>query len=145
MMIAGVLLGLTGNIRQKGRAWVAMFGAWLFGMMAIEALGYYPPPVVAFMIIDGLAARVVLMRPRSLGQQLVGIGFVMMFAWHVGFYFTDMTGVNLYLKVQLWLGWIQWGVLMVWGGADAGKAFGLWPWGSSTMAVCADDIGAGRS
>jgi hypothetical protein len=143
MMVASVLLGLTGNLKQKGLAWGSMFFAWLFGMLAITAWGFYPPPVIAFMFIDGLAARIVLSRPRSLGQQLVGLGFIMMLAWHIGFYFTDMSGVKLYLEVQLYIGWIQWGVLMAWGGIDAGKAFGVWPWRNRAMVAGKNDIGAG--
>jgi len=118
--------------RQKLRVWFVMFASWLTGVMAVT-LSDRADPVLAFVIIDIIAAFTILWHPRSLAQNLIGCLYVAMIALHVGYvwaasYFLGSAGhANLekYLLLQVWLGWFQWVVLMIWSANDVGRAIGI--------------------
>jgi hypothetical protein len=118
--------------RQKLRVWAVMFVSWLAGVMTVT-LSQRADPVLLFVVIDIIAAFTILWHPRSLAQNIIGCLYVAMIALHVGYvwaasYFLGSAGyANLekYLFLQVWLGWLQWVVLMIWSASDVGKAIGI--------------------
>jgi len=118
--------------RQKLRVWFIMFFSWLAAVMAVT-LSERADPVLLFVVIDIIAAFSILWHPRSLAQNIIGCLYVSMIALHVGYvwaasYFLGSAGhANLekYLLLQVWLGWLQWVVLMIWSASDVGRAIGV--------------------
>ena len=117
---------------QKLRVWFIMFGSWLAGVMAVT-LFQKSDPVLAFVIIDIIAAFAVLWHPRSLAQNIIGCFYVAMIALHIGYvwassYFLGSQGhANLakYLQIQVMIGWSQWVVLVLWSANDVGRSIGI--------------------
>lgn len=134
-MLAALILILTladkDWPRQKVRVWTIMFASWIAGVIAVT-LFQRPDPVLAFVIIDIIAAFAILWHPRSLAQNIIGCFYVSMIALHIGYvwaasYFLGSHGyANLakYLQIQVMIGWGQWVVLVLWSANDVGRAIG---------------------
>lgn len=98
----------------RGRAWLALFGA------SCAALLLAPFGIFAYAAIDGIAAAIVLKRPRGEAQRAIGLLFVAMLFAHLGFYLAlrmqpgphDYTA---YVQFNQLLGWLQWACLLSWG------------------------------
>ena len=98
----------------RGRVWLALFGS------SLAALVFAPFGIFAFAAIDGIAAALVLKRPRGETQRAIGLLFVAMLFAHLGFYLAlrlqpgphDYTA---YTQFNHLLGWLQWACLLSWG------------------------------
>lgn len=118
--------------KQKLRVWIVMLGSWFLGVTAVVASGK-PDPIFLFLVVDILAAFIVLFHPRSIAQNLIGCLYVAMIALHIGYAWaaSNILGsfghANLekYLLFQTGIGWMQWVVLMLWSVGDVGKAIGV--------------------
>ena len=128
--------------RRHFRVWGVMMVAWIAGVLAVSWTGD-DSPILAWIIIDIIAAFAVLSRPCGIAQKLIGCTFALMISWHVGFVLADHGDVILYTTFQGVLGWAQWAILMLWGIGDAGKAIGIHPWGGGDKKVDSETIGAG--
>lgn len=94
----------------KPRVWIAMFAG------SIAAL--YAPFVAAYMLIDLACSALVLKRPACQAQKAIGLLFVAMALFDLGYYFSmraDPMGFARFLSA---LGWIQFAILVCWGTYD---------------------------
>jgi len=143
MMLLPIVLFLGQWDGAKLRVWLVMLAAWLAGMSAVH-WSSNATPVLAWVIIDIVAAFAVLKRPSGLAQKLIGCTFVMMIAWHSGFSLSGHGDVDLYINFQSVLGWAQWLILLLWGVVDAGKYFGVRPWRAGHQETGGEIVGAKR-
>lgn len=97
--------------QAKTRTWAALFISSLAAMFA--------PFLSAFVVIDLVAAGVVLRRPAGLAQRTIGALFVGMILFEIGFLFSAGNQVDLLRYGLQCLGWAQWTVLATWGAYDA--------------------------
>ena len=95
----------------KLRTWGALFGASLAAM--------FTPFLSAFIVIDILAAAIVLKSPAGFAQRTIGALFVGMIFFEIGFMLSERNQADLMLSGLLAIGWAQWGVLATWGAYDA--------------------------
>lgn len=103
---------------KKARTWLVLFGAAFAGHFVA------PGNIWGFALIDGIAAALVLQRPRGETQRAIGLLFVAMLFTHVGFYMGgrlqpgpyDLEG---YAHFNRLLGWLQWAFLATWGVRNA--------------------------
>lgn len=99
---------------KRGRTWLVLFCAGFAGTLFAAEL------IFAFAAIDGVAAAMVLKRPRGEAQRAIGLLFVGMLFVHLGFYLAcrmqpgphDFT---VYAQINRLLGWLQWACLLSWG------------------------------
>jgi len=97
--------------QAKARTWAALMGAAL----AASVL----PFMAAFVVIDLIAAAVVLRRPAGIAQRMIGLLFVGMVFYEIGFLLSDGNQRGLLVASLVALGWLQWAVLAGWGAYDA--------------------------
>ena len=136
---------------QKVRVWFIMFASWAAGVISVT-LTQKPDPVLAFVIIDIIAAFAILWHPRSLAQNIIGCFYVAMIALHVGYvwaasYFLGSQGhANLakYLQIQVMIGWGQWVVLVLWSANDVGRRIGQRLGFVGNVSADTVDIGTGK-
>ena len=105
----------------KLRTWVALMGASLAATM-------FPPlSVGAYIAIDIFAGALVLTKPATEVQKLIGRGFVLMVMFHLGYLLSSalapVEGASMfYYQANAATGWLQLLALLSWGLWDAGKA-----------------------
>jgi len=91
----------------KLRTWGALFGASLAALFA--------PFIAAFVAIDIVAAAVILRQPLGIAQRLIGLLFVGMVFFELGFLISEGHQQELMLSGLAGLGWAQWVILAAWG------------------------------
>lgn len=107
-----------------------MLASGLLGHLVSSA---YVAPVLAFVMIDVVAALVILARPKGLAQQYIGITYVGMICSHIGYAIaSNPVAITVYYNMLSASGWLAWGILICWGAGDVGKRVGArlglhWP------------------
>jgi hypothetical protein len=96
--------------RPMLRTWVALFAASVATYFVHTPLGY--------LVIDAVAASLIVARPSGLAQKAIGALFVSMVLFDLGFYLSPQADENLFRTVLTGIGWIQWLILGAWGGYD---------------------------
>ena len=99
---------------DKARTWMVLVAAGLAGQL------YWSPGW--FLTIDLLAASAVLARPRGLAQRAIGLLFAAMAIFDIGFLLSAQYGDGQYTASLAFLGWMQWGILLLWGFADGRRS-----------------------
>lgn len=92
---------------QMWRTWAALAGA--------SAAAWIVPDIVAYVIIDLIAAAIVVRHPRGLAQKAIGWLFVSMLLFEVGFILSPQNNPMTMWQIGVVLGWAQWGLLLSWG------------------------------
>lgn len=77
------------------------------------------PYISAFVAIDIIAAAIVLRHPLGIAQRLIGVLFVGMVFFELGFLISEGHQQALMLSGLSGLGWAQWAILAAWGMYDA--------------------------
>lgn len=95
----------------KARVWLVLLASSLVGN-----LWWHPG---WFMVVALLAAAVVLVPPKALGQRAIGGIFGAMALFDIGYLLSPQQGSEMYLAVLIALGWAQWFILLWWGLHDA--------------------------
>lgn len=113
MMLAPFLRG-----RPMLRTWAALFGASLSTFWIYTPLGY--------LLVDAVAAAIVVARPSGLAQKSIGALFVCMVLFDLGFYLSPQADVALFRAVLTGIGWVQWLILGAWTGHDAWGRYRNW-------------------
>lgn len=128
---------------NKLRVWLVLMASWMLGMLAVENTGN-PTPTALWLAIDFASAVFVLhlFRPVGFAQKLIGSLYTMMVVWHAVYAFSDQSHPELYTSFQIVIGWVQWGVLMMWSTGDVGKAIALRLGISRHIDIAANDFGA---
>lgn len=128
---------------NKLRVWLVIMMSWLLGMWAVDATGN-PSPIALWMAIDFAAAVFVLhlFRPVGFAQKLIGCLYTLMVVWHFVYAAGDQEQPQLYFAFQIIVGWVQWGVLMIWSTGDVGKAIALRLGVNRHIDIAANDFGA---
>lgn len=104
---------------QKLRTWGAVIGSSLLASV-------FPLTPPAYIAIDLLCGLLVLTRPAGTAQRAIGLLFAAMLIVDVGYCISPRAdGGLLYYHVLSALGWLQWGVLAMWGARDAGELCSL--------------------
>ena len=89
------------------RTWAALAcacaAAWVF------------PYAAAFVVIDLIAAAVILRRPRGVAQKAICAIFALMMLFEIGFLFSNQLNGQLLQYTGIVLGWVQWCLLLSWG------------------------------
>jgi hypothetical protein len=107
-----VVLALCCTAEAKMRTWSALAISSLFGW-------FLPPLAIgSYIIVDTLAAALVLRSPAGVAQRLVGLGFAGMILFHVGYVISPQTNWQEYYRAQEFVGWVQLLLLGVWGVRD---------------------------
>jgi len=100
----------------KPRTWAAIMAGSLLAMLR----GALDPAVN--IVIDVVCGALVLTRPMGLAQKCIGIIFAGMALFDVGFVLSpQMDGGASYYQSLVFLGWVQFAILAVWGVNDSGK------------------------
>lgn len=97
--------------QAKGRTWSALFASSLAALFA--------PFLSAFIVIDLIAAGIILRRPAGIAQRSIGALFVGMILFEIGFLLSEGNQQGLMLSGLQALGWAQWAILATWGAYDA--------------------------
>lgn len=104
---------------SRFRTWGAMFASGLLGYLVSS---YYAAPVLAFVAIDIVAARLILARPKGTSQQYIGLIYVGMICCHIGYILaSNPYAITVYYQAMTAAGWLSWAILTCWGAGDAGK------------------------
>jgi len=104
------------------RTWSAMLASGLLGHW-VSSL--YAAPVLAFVVIDVLAALVILARPKGVFQHYIGCIYVGMICSHVGYIIaSEPLAITVYYGLLTAAGWLAWLLLFCWGAGDVGKRVG---------------------
>lgn len=120
-MLAALPLCLGPN---RFRVWAAIFASGVVGNLLSNI---YVAPVLAFVVIDVLAALVILARPKGMAQHYIGCTYMAMICAHVGFIIADNpAATTVYYGLLSAAGWLAWGLLLCWGASDAGKRIGAY-------------------
>lgn len=96
--------------RQLARTWLALMGASLATFFVHDAVGYF--------VIDALAAAIVMRRPSSIPQKLIGALFTLMAIYDLGYVLSAQGDWQLFTTALRYVGWAQWAVLAGWTGHD---------------------------
>lgn len=119
------MLGLTPFMRghQMMRTWLALMGASLSTFVVHDAVGYF--------LVDVTAAGIVMSKPSSLPQRLIGALFTLMAVYDFGFWaagalFGLQGDWTLFTSALRYTGWAQWAVLAGWAGHDFLGRFVRW-------------------
>lgn len=107
-------VALCWTSRAKMRTWSAL------GASSIVGLLLPPVSVGAYMLVDFMAAALVLRKPAGCPQKLVGAAFAGMVAFHIGFIISGRQNWVAYYDMQYLTGWLQLACLAAWGAWDAG-------------------------
>lgn len=96
------------------RTWSALAISSLFGWLL-------PPlSIAAYIVVDTMAAALVLRRPAGLAQKAVGLGFAGMIMFHCGYLVSAQQNWEGYYAAQSFVGWLQLACLAAWGMVDVG-------------------------
>ena len=114
------MLGLTPFMRghQMMRTWLALMGASLSTFVVHDAVGYF--------LVDVTAAAIVMSRPSSIPQRLIGALFTLMALFDLGYVLSSQADWTLFTGALRWFGWAQWAVLAGWAGHDFLGRFVRW-------------------
>ncbi|MES2904001.1 MAG: hypothetical protein V4696_07435 [Pseudomonadota bacterium] len=118
------LLALSSVGNGWGRASEPKLRAWAVMLLASAATYVIEPGEAAFKVyayIDLIGALAVLSRPRNIANWSVGFIFSAMALVDIYYVFAGGDGVERFVSLQLILGWLQWGLLLLWGTHDAGR------------------------
>lgn len=96
--------------RPMFRTWIALFGASVATFFVHAPLGY--------LAIDAIAASIVVARPSGLAQKAIGVLFVCMVLFDLGFYLSPQADSDLFRTILTGIGWLQWLILGAWAGHD---------------------------
>ncbi|MCR4297254.1 MAG: hypothetical protein NUV75_00665 [Gallionella sp.] len=99
----------------KLRAWAALLGASLAAMVLHEPFEWF--------IIDAIAAAIVMRPLAKVPQKAIGICFIGMMFYSLGFIIGGEGDPYLYRMVLTGIGWIQWAILAGWVGHDIFEPF----------------------
>lgn len=106
---------------KKMRVWVVMYVASLATFISGHPLW--------FLLIDTVAAALVLRKPRGAVQRLIGGIFLIMVFMNGGFYCAELLfrspSHSLYIETMHHMGWAQWFILFAGSGYDALGNFGF--------------------
>lgn len=112
---------------HKLRTWAALFFcSTLAGVVTPE---HGTTPYLSYVLLCGIAARVILLHPAGEAQRAIGLFFVAMVAFHTG---AATAGVPIAPEPYVWVlnmaGWAQFIILLVWSLWDAGlgKMVDVW-------------------
>lgn len=94
----------------RGRA---MVRTWLALLLASGAAWVFPN-IAAFIAIDLIAAAVVIKHPAGWSQRLICLCFIGMIIVEAGHVVSPNMGGAFVAYAGLFLGWIQWALLIVW-------------------------------
>jgi hypothetical protein len=95
-----------------------MFGASMATYVVHDAVGY--------LAIDAIAAAIVVARPAGLPQKAIGLLFVWMMMFDLGFLLSPHAGWDLFAALSTGIGWLQWCILAGWEGHDALRRYRDW-------------------
>lgn len=127
MIFAIPLLWFSGARGPKLRTWGAMFSAsavaWLLWLAGVPV----PAPGV-YLGIDLLAGAIVLKTPRGLPQRAIGLMFVGLALYDVGFILSKQNSTALYMWSLAAIGWLQFACLWGWGLYDTIRLTSGGPW-----------------
>ena len=108
---------------HKLRTWAAMAGssaaAWAVGYQDLFSM------LMAYIIIDFVAGRIVLIMPAGVAQKAIGFGYSVMILYHIGLALALLKGpvsTSSYDAFMTFAGWSQFAILLVWSGWDVGRA-----------------------
>lgn len=104
--------------RHKLRTWAAVFGA--------SIATYFIQDPVGYLIIDSIAAAIVVARPAGIAQKIIGMLFVWMMMFDLGYLLSPHAGWDLFFGLSLALGWLQFTILAGWEGHDAIRRYRDW-------------------
>jgi hypothetical protein len=89
--------------------------ARVFVAMALASgATYFTHDPLAWIVIDGLAAAIVMARPAALPQRLIGAAFVVMMCFSLGYYLSPQVDGGTVYNWMNALGWFQWLILAGW-------------------------------
>ena len=108
--VAMILIAPFMRGRPMLRTWIALFGASIATFWIYGPLGY--------LVIDALAASIIVARPSGLAQKAIGALFVCMVLFDLGFYLSPQANGELFRTVLTVIGWGQWLILGAWAGHD---------------------------
>lgn len=111
--IAGALL-LCAQSPARLRTWAALSLSSLAGLLLP------PVSVEAYIVVDLLAAALVLRRPAGCAQKVIGLLFAWMVTFHCGFIVSGQHDWVSYYDRQAAIGWAQLACLAAWGLRDVG-------------------------
>lgn len=117
-LVAASLLSMNVSSALRRTAF-ALVGNWLACMAAVFVLGRYDP-WLAFLIIDAVAALVVLQHPASKPQAVIGCIYIVQVTVHLAYALVGSgPATGLYLTMLSGGGWLQIATLA--GGAIHGQ------------------------
>lgn len=123
-----LLLPLLWYSRPMLRTWAAVLGASIAAAF-VPVLPTVATPSIAYtlgayMVIDTLAALIVLGSPKGLAQRAIGLLSGMMVMTHTGMLIAVLRGsavsTTMYFQANLLAGWLQLFCLAAWGGVSVG-------------------------
>jgi hypothetical protein len=114
------MLGLSPFMRghQMARTWLALMGASLATFIVHDPVGYF--------VIDACAAALVMSRPSSIPQKMIGALFTLMALFDIGYVLSPQSDWGLFTSTLRFVGWVQWAVLAGWVGHDIVGRFLRW-------------------
>ncbi len=117
---------------HKIRTWIALFASSIAALIASHHVADWDGLMRSYILIDGLAAWVVLIRPAGAAQRAIGLCYFVMILSHIGLVGASLGGrvdTASYDSLQGALGWAQFAILCLWSAWDVGKAIvhRLWP------------------
>lgn len=93
------------------RCWITLFAA--------SILAHFANTIGAFIVIDMISAAIVLRHPAGVAQRAIGFLFICMLFFEFGFLLSERQQEGFLIAALSGIGWMQWGVLLAWSGADA--------------------------
>lgn len=102
------MLGLTPFMRghQMLRTWLALMGASLSTFIITDPVGY--------IMVDGVAAAIVMARPAGLAQKAIGALFTLMMLFDLVYALTPQHNYGIFINALRVVGWAQWAVFAGW-------------------------------
>lgn len=128
---------------HKLRTWAALFLSSLAALFASHQIADWDSLVASYMLIDGLAAWVVLIRPAGAAQKAIGLCYFVMILSHIGLVSASLGGrvdTASYDSLQGALGWAQFAILCLWSAWDVGKAIAHRLWSNRSL-VASETLG----
>jgi hypothetical protein len=95
---------------QMGRTWLALMLASGATFVVHDPVGYF--------VIDACAAAVVMRKPSSVPQRIIGALFTLMALFDVGYILSQQADWGQFTSALRIVGWAQWAVLAGWAGHD---------------------------
>lgn len=117
------------------RCWVALMGGAMLGWLVTPSTGQIP--IIQYIVIDCLAAVLVLWSPARIEQRRIAMLFAVMIAGHIGLaaYRLAWPDISWSATVpvaetlrtwNMYLGWVQLLLLAFWSGSDGGRYIRNW-------------------